>query len=226
MIAVGFTGSRGGLTSAQGDALAVVLSNMLLKEGARQLHHGDCIGSDASAARIARNLGYRTVAHPPANPRLRAHAPADDVRKPLPYKERDRAIVAVTLALIACPATDYEVLRSGTWYTVRRAREAGRRLIVIGPTGVVVEQAHQDVPLRVLAAEQRRELHGLLAASSLGCPTGRCGHLGSQHEAEDHDAAGEPVRPICCGDGGTCPCGDEWRLTLPDLDAAPDGGPR
>lgn len=208
MTDIGFTGSRTGLRGPQRRTLVIMLGDLFHVEGARTLHHGDCVGADGIANEEARQLGYRTVAHPPTNPRLRAFAPVDDVRGPLPYTDRDRVIVDATLALIGCPATEHEVVRSGSWYTIRYARQRGRRLIVIGPNGRIIEWA-ESTPLRVLAAEQRRDFAGLMARSSLGCPNGECEHGISQHDAEDYGSDGAPVRPICGVLG--CGCGDQWR---------------
>ena len=49
---VGFTGTREGLTSAQRDALREVLRAL----APSVLAHGDCVGSDAAAHAVARDL--------------------------------------------------------------------------------------------------------------------------------------------------------------------------
>jgi hypothetical protein len=55
----------------------------------------------------------------------------------------------------------------------------------------------ENVPPRVLAAEQRRAFRELLARSSLGC---NCGHMLSEHTADDWTRDGTPVNPRCwCG---------------------------
>ncbi len=62
----------------------------------------------------------------------------------------------------------------------------------------------ENVPPRVLAAERRRDFRDLLTRSSLGCD---CGHLLSEHTADDWDRNGTPINPRCwCGSelcGGT-----------------------
>ena len=42
--------------------------------------------------------------------------------------------------VLACPETAHEVLRSGTWTTVRAARRAGHRVTIIEPDGTVREE--------------------------------------------------------------------------------------
>jgi hypothetical protein len=57
--------------------------------------------------------------------------------------------------------------------------------------------ADENLPPRVLAAERRREFRELLTRSSLGCD---CGHMLSEHAADDWTSAGDPINPSCwCG---------------------------
>jgi hypothetical protein len=140
VIAVGFTGSRHGITQAQAEEVERRLRILARVHGAQELHHGDCVEADETAARCAAGLGWRTVAHPPNNPTWRAWHPSDEVREPLPFLDRDRAIVAATAVLVGCPRSPEAAdRRSGTWYTIRRARAAGIGLVVIAPSGILVE---------------------------------------------------------------------------------------
>jgi hypothetical protein len=52
--------------------------------------------------------------------------------------ERNRKIVDVVEVLLAVPFEDAEVLRSGTWATVRYARRVRRTTVIIRPSGVIV----------------------------------------------------------------------------------------
>jgi len=59
-----------------------------------------------------------------------------------PALERNQDIVLAVEVLIACP---WEMKisdngRGGTWYTMRRAREAGRALIVCWPDGTLTHE--------------------------------------------------------------------------------------
>jgi len=126
---VGFTGTQHGMSLRQLDALIVLLS----AGDATEFHHGDCIGADAQAADLARSLGIPVVVHPPLNPAKRAftYRPGDQMMMPAPYLERNREIVDATEALVAAPQTDEEQLRSGTWSTIRYARQLGRLVSIL-----------------------------------------------------------------------------------------------
>lgn len=136
--AVGVTASRDGLTEPQAD-LAYRFLDGLRATGATELHHGDCVGGDAALADMARDLGYRLIAHPPTAPVLRAHVPSDVVLPATGYLARNRRIVDDTHVLVAFPNTPEEQVRSGTWSTVRYARQVRRRHHVVGPAGDLVE---------------------------------------------------------------------------------------
>lgn len=133
---LGFTGTRRGLSEPQRVELVETLAR-LRTEGARDFHYGDCVGADAEAFDVAFKLGYWTVAHLPTDDRTRAQTFPHIAREPLPFLERNRAIVEESDILIACPGQLREVLRSGTWATIRYARRIGRLVILIWPDGKV-----------------------------------------------------------------------------------------
>lgn len=120
---LGFTGSRVGLNERQLREVEHQL-RVWLSVGKRRFHHGDCIGSDAQAAEVARGMGYSIISHPPTDERFRARVESHAEEKPLPYLERNWAIVDVSSVLIACPSGLKEEIRSGTWATVRYARRS------------------------------------------------------------------------------------------------------
>jgi hypothetical protein len=126
-VKIGFTGTREGMSQAQKDALHLALV------GATEFHHGDCIGADAEADVIARCVGVHVVIHPPSDPKLRAfcYQPGDGIWATDSYLNRDWDIVRVTDCLIAAPLTESETPRSGTWATVRMAREADRPIAIL-----------------------------------------------------------------------------------------------
>jgi predicted Rossmann fold nucleotide-binding protein DprA/Smf involved in DNA uptake len=47
------------------------------------------------------------------------------------YMDRNARLVALGDMLLAFPATRAEELRSGTWSTIRRARKAGKRIVIV-----------------------------------------------------------------------------------------------
>jgi len=128
---VGFTGTHKGACLAQLEELSARLQ-ALKAEGFDELHHGMCIGADEQAARIAKVIGFRLVAHPglakdPTNLMYRSEYDGnDEVREPKPFIERDHDIVDETEVMLATPLTHEEIARSGTWTTVRYARKQGR----------------------------------------------------------------------------------------------------
>ena len=128
---MGFTGTRKGMTNAQ----KLQVTEWLL--GQAELHHGDCIGADEQAHRIAyRNL-IITI-HPPSDEKQRAFCTgADIVREPAPYLARNHSIVDETDILVAAPDSP-EKLRSGTWATIRYARKMGKPLFIVMPDGKTV----------------------------------------------------------------------------------------
>lgn len=140
---VGITGSRYGLLEDQKPSVAMMLGFLLaygseFGKVAAELHHGDCIGVDEWAHRLlrSRNYGVRIIVHPPDNPGLRAYCDdGDETRVPLPYLERNHRIVDACEVLVAVPYEHEEVLRSGTWTTVRYARERFRPIVIIWPEG-------------------------------------------------------------------------------------------
>ena len=114
---LGFTGTRNGMTDQQKDKLIGVLDAYNIT----QLHHGDCVGADAFAHQLAKNMGIYVVVHPPIDPRLRAWCQGDEMRDELPYIERNHNIVDETRHLFVAPRTREEQVRSGTWATYRYA---------------------------------------------------------------------------------------------------------
>ncbi len=121
---VGFTATRNELNKAQIDWIYDELA--LIARSYRdelEFHHGDCIGGDVKGHEIAKQLGYKTFAHPSTIPYLRAHCNADVVYPPVAPLQRDKIIVVVSNRLLAVPGYP-ESRRSGTWATVRFARKS------------------------------------------------------------------------------------------------------
>ncbi len=131
---VGFTGSAKGLMPKQGRVLEALL-RQLWEQGAGEFHHGDCVGADESAHRMAKKLGYRVVVHPPSVGAKRAFCYDAIILPARPYLIRNRDIVNASDVLLAAPDEYDEVLRSGVWSTVRYARRLERPRILIFPNG-------------------------------------------------------------------------------------------
>lgn len=131
ILRVGFTGTRLGMSNKQKQTL-VDLLEQLHNRGARYFHHGDCVGADAEAHDIAVSVGFEIVGHPPIIEDLRAFKRCDYMRTERPYILRNHDIVDEVDYMIAAPYSDKEVRRSGTWATVRYAKDTGKKGIVLG----------------------------------------------------------------------------------------------
>ena len=134
MVEIGFTGSRNGCTDKQVETI----TRLLLWLDPTKVHHGDCVGADERFHNLVRELLPSTaiIIHPPSNDTMRAYCKGDNIRPPAPYIERNHNIVDETTILIATPAQSNEVLRSGTWATIRYARKRFKTLYVIPPEGI------------------------------------------------------------------------------------------
>lgn len=132
---IGFTGSRHGMTYGQHAAVTRALRIFQ----PLWFHHGDCVGADAEAHAIAVGLGIPVHLHPCDLNAQRAYCEGAAMVSPeLPPLVRNRDIVALSNLLIAAPNTAHEVLRSGTWSTVRHAQRSNQRVVVILPNGNAV----------------------------------------------------------------------------------------
>ena len=126
---VAFTGTRDGIPELQ------LLGAIDLLKAGDELHFGDCQGADAQAWWLAASRGIRTVAHPAIDDTWRAYCQADFIHAPKAYMERNRAMVNECEYLIATPRSFHEILRSGTWATIRYAMACGKNALIIGPDG-------------------------------------------------------------------------------------------
>ena len=131
---VGFTGTRKGMTHAQKSQLCVILS-ILANHTANVFHQGGADGADLQAVELARHFKFDVTWHPADGHRgdavLRANGTVDIVHDELPPLVRNYNIVRACDLLVAAPETDKEVLRSGTWATVRAARQMGKPVVML-----------------------------------------------------------------------------------------------
>jgi len=151
-IHVGFTGTKVGMSDAQKKTLLNWLKacRRFYRDYA-EFHHGDCIGADAEAHDIATLVGFETSIHPPINEYARAFCtPSFGSYEAKEYIERNHEIVDCVRVLIATPQTNEEVMRSGTWATVRYARKCKKPVILIMPSGKVMQQTPKTEPLDTL----------------------------------------------------------------------------
>lgn len=131
MAKVGFTGTQRGLTRAQRRAIGLRFE----LEQPDEVHHGDCIGADSEVHDLAELVHAYIVVHPPRDPKKRAFRVGAEMRDALPYHERNEAIVRECDVLYAAPGGTKELVRSGTWSTIRKARKAGKPVMMFWPDG-------------------------------------------------------------------------------------------
>lgn len=138
---VGFTGNRWGMALAQKLAVERLVDDITADnyKGAGQdgdivFHMGDCVGSDKEFYQIVGSL-WRRVGHPPSRTQFRAFLDYDEERPVKDYLPRNKDIVDESSILIATPASYDEIVRSGTWSTVRYAMKKRKIVYIIFPDG-------------------------------------------------------------------------------------------
>lgn len=141
MTTIGFTGSRQGITPAQRDTLRRLLEEIYPDI----VVHGCAIGADAQFAFLCsvRSPRPHIIGYPSDQPSQtddEACGLCDEIKPPSPPLRRNREIVDTSNRLLACPASDTEELRSGTWATIRYARRKQRHITLILPDGSIREE--------------------------------------------------------------------------------------
>ncbi len=129
---LGVTGTQDGMTRSQVRRIESWRDTLIAHF--EYLHHGDCIGADEQMADLFRDY-LLIISHPPINDSKRAFTEADQTRSPKGYLVRNRDIVNESFTLIAMPKGYYEVQRSGTWATIRYARQTHKRRVIVWPDG-------------------------------------------------------------------------------------------
>lgn len=99
------------------------------------MHHGDCVGADAQFHALVREIlpDARIVIHPPLSDSKRAFCDGDETKEARAYLARNRDIVRDSDVLLAAPQSSEEILRSGTWATIRFARKRNHPVILVPP---------------------------------------------------------------------------------------------
>lgn len=151
----GFTGTRDMPTKAQQEALETFLTEIykdVLESGFSKaiLHHGDCVGADDLAHKIATRLGMETHVYPYINLRYRAYNMGDYNEDPVrnPHQRNARIVAAATI-LVAVPNTYTHPGYGGTWWTIKDAERAGKDVFIVYPDGVVkVSSEPHESPIK------------------------------------------------------------------------------
>lgn len=134
MIKIGFTGTQKGMTQRQKEQVELILTFHKFAGGIGAVHHGDCIGADDEFNTIAGKYCLVRIAHPSSNtPGKRAYGRCEVTLSAKPALERNHDIVDAADIMIATPKERREVLRSGTWATIRYCKKMGKIVHVIYP---------------------------------------------------------------------------------------------
>lgn len=129
---VGITGTRNGMNEYQVRMVYQHLKDNYC-EGA-EFHHGDCVGVDAEAALLAKEIGYKIIGHPGPNyDNLRAFVKCDESREPKSHFARNRNIVDICDFLLVVPLQMERQPTGGTWYTYDYAVKKNKMFLVIYP---------------------------------------------------------------------------------------------
>lgn len=133
-----FTGTRKGMTPRQHSIVKQIMEQF----EPELVTHGACVGADAEFHELALYFGVAVIEVWPANiPKLRATLKEPGlmdksiviVKEPQPPLDRNWDIVREADLVIACPESATEMLRSGTWATVRYAEQLNKTIKVIRP---------------------------------------------------------------------------------------------
>lgn len=141
---LGVTGTRNGISHAQRDFAKSFLAQC---DVGSTLRHGACLGADDDIVRIVFNMNYyrnnlfSIIAYPPIVETFYSHISvikSNEIMSREDYLERNLRIVQDCNFLLAFPGQDYEVVRSGTWATVRMARRLKREHMIVLPDGTPI----------------------------------------------------------------------------------------
>lgn len=152
-LVIGFSGTRDGGTDRQ----LAWLYRTLEDERANifAVHHGACVGIDASVHALALEAEIPIHVWPPTKRNyvavecLSPH-PLVTIHPAMPYLARDREIAMAAAHLVALPKQNEQPDRlywGGTWYTVDFTQRLNRPVTICYPNGAV-EQRLPGKPVR------------------------------------------------------------------------------
>jgi hypothetical protein len=133
-IIVGVTATRYGLRAIQLTALSMLFKGPL---PLAVLHHGMCEGGDTEIHDLVRDEFPHVIieGHPPKDKKHYVYRPVDRLWPEKEYHERNADIIKEAEVIVACPRYNHAVLRSGTWSVIRRASLAGKKVLIVWPSG-------------------------------------------------------------------------------------------
>jgi len=139
VITVGFTGTQKGMTDLQ---KAITIGFLIVRRVSIACH-GGCIGADIDIDDICWRFkphSLTTVVYPSniKGKQGKWHYTPFVMESNNPIT-RNHFIVDRADFVIACPAEPKEILRSGTWATIRYAKKQGKHIVIIAPDGTLVK---------------------------------------------------------------------------------------
>lgn len=151
ILRVGFTGTRQKTTIEQEQACALLLWTIENNFNWSEFRHGGCYGWDSKATQLAAQFPTpRIICHP-----SQFRSTHDELAFKLSRvvleekrtKTRNFDIVNNSDLLVACPANQFEDTQSGTWQTVRMARNRRKPpipIVVVWPNGQIVGMVQNE----------------------------------------------------------------------------------
>ena len=130
---IGFTGTQRGMTDFQKEVFEAFLDIYEDRNEELWLLQGDCIGADAEAVSIAREKKFGIWSFPPIQSSKRAWVESGRTETPRDYLTRNHNIVKACDLMVATPGEDYEMLRSGTWATIRYTKKLDKHVFIVYP---------------------------------------------------------------------------------------------
>lgn len=141
---VGFTGTQKGMTMSQLELLRRFLELLCNGETGLVIRHGGCIGADKEFDTICQELGISRIVHPSNIGNKQATIGKGNVHVLLskPPLIRNHNIVDKSEIILAAPKERDEIIRSGTWATIRYAAKRIKigklkSLLIIRPEGSI-----------------------------------------------------------------------------------------
>lgn len=143
MTTIAFSGTRKGMTALQTAKVLELLEDFPANS---VFLHGMCVGADAEFHRLVRRVslqrmaGFRIEMYPCDLRGWQAKGLVADYKHPeMKSLVRNRKMVDLASVLIATPFSNEEIMRSGTWSTIRYAKHTGKQLYLVNPDGRVTK---------------------------------------------------------------------------------------
>ena len=142
---VGSTGTQYGITQEQREKFKELILKLNSEDNIEEFHDGNCKGSDLQTRGIVLQVLENVTFHihpstlnsfvkPYTNRKTLQIIGIHPVKKPL---VRNRDIVDCIDVLIGCPYQKNEIVRSGTWATIRYAKKQNKKTYIIKPNGEI-----------------------------------------------------------------------------------------